>query len=404
MKRKIISLLLMAVLCLNLAVNASAADIDFITDSLDLLTESDLEYLNDLATEIYDNTGVAVYYLYESGGHLPDYNVDGLVLEQTDYYVMLENEDSWYYFSGGKGDALDTDTLRAVYDDPETYVEGVEAYLAEAYIQLIILADTPVESAPVETVPVVIAPVETAPIETEPVETQPVETESVEDDLLIWDDAELLTNAEIAALDSKLLSLSQKYQAEIRVVTLSSMEGGNIDEFLEFLYDELDFGYGENHDGVLLLVCMDPREYRILSNGFAGMAITSSDIDTIGDAFVSDLSDGNYADAFETFADQCDYYLDGYINGFPFDTTTSLLTAVGIGLLVAVIGTTILKGQLKSVYKKDEANAYVKAGTMQITQSGDFFLYREVTKTEKKESSSSGSSGGSSRSTGGGSF
>ena len=40
---------------------------------------------------------------------------------------------------------------------------------------------------------------------------------------------------------------------------------------------------------------------------------------------------------------------------------------------------------------------------MQITQSGDFFMYRNVTKTQKESGSSSGSSG-SSRSTGGGSF
>jgi uncharacterized protein len=148
---------------------------------------------------------------------------------------------------------------------------------------------------------------------------------------------------------------------------------------------------------------MDPREYRILSNGFAGEAITSGDIEAIGEAFKSDLRGGNYADAFDTFADKCEYYLDGHINGFPFNTGKNLLICLGIGLVVALIVTGIWKGQLKSVRKQSAANAYVKAGTMQITQSGDFFMYRNVTKTQKQSSSSSGSSG-SSRSTGGGSF
>jgi uncharacterized protein len=180
------------------------------------------------------------------------------------------------------------------------------------------------------------------------------------------------------------------------------MDGGDIDEFLGYLYDEMEFGYGDNHDGVLLLVCMDPREYRILSNGFAGEAIDSGDIDDIGDAIVSDLSDGNYAAAFDEFADQCDYYLGGFINGFPFNFGKNLLICLVIGIIAGVVVAFILKGQLKTVRKQNQANVYVKPGSMQVSVHNDFFLYRDVTRTKKQSSSSSGS--GSSRSTGGGSF
>ena len=375
MKRTIISLLLVVMLCMSLAISASAAYVDFIIDSQDVLTDDERTSLNDMAAEIFEDTGVGVYYVYVYGSaSVTDYNVHGLVREVTDdYYVMVENDDSWYYFAGGKGEQLDTDALREAYDNTETYAEGVEAYLAEASLQLTFLDDGSEDGEPAE------------------------------DNLLVWDEAELLNETEVAQLNSKLESISQKYKAEIRVVTVSSMDGGDIDEFLEYLYDESGFGYGENHDGVLLVVCMDPREYRILSNGFAGEAITSGDIDAIGEAFKSDLSDGNYADAFDTFADKCEYYLDGHINGFPFNTGKNLLICLGIGLVVALIVTGIWKNQLKSVRKQSAANAYVKAGTMQITQSGDFFMYRNVTKTQKQSSSSSGSSG-SSRSTGGGSF
>lgn len=62
------------------------------------------------------------------------------------------------------------------------------------------------------------------------------------------------------------------------------------------------------------------------------------------------------------------------------------------------------KKQLKSVQKQSKANAYVKAGSMKITKSGDYFMYRNLTKTQRQKSSSSSSGGGSSRSTGGGSF
>lgn len=224
-----------------------------------------------------------------------------------------------------------------------------------------------------------------------------------EDEWLLWDEADLLTSYEESSLSKKLTSLSNAYDAQIIIVTLSSLEGTGIDYMLEYLYDEMDFGYGANKDGVLLLVSMDTRQFRILSNGFAAIAIDSYDIDRISDAIVDSLSSGDYADAFEEFVSQCDYYLDGYINGYPFNFGKTLLICLVIGIIVALIVSAVLKGQLKSVRKQEKANVYVKPGSMNVTLSNDIFLYRNVTRTKKVEKSS-GSGRGSSRSTGGRSF
>ena len=220
----------------------------------------------------------------------------------------------------------------------------------------------------------------------------------------LYDDADLLTTAEEAALIQKLASSSAKYEAQIVIVTIASMDGGDIDSYVDYLYDSMGFGYGEHHDGVLLLVCMDPREYRILSNGYAGVAIDTDYIGWIGDLIVSDLSDGNYADAFETFADECAYYLDGYINGFPFDAGGTLAVSLIIGIVIGLIVAFVLKGQLKSVRAQSRAQEYVKDGSMHVTVGNDIFLYRNVTRTAKPKNNSSGSSGGTARSKGGGSF
>ena len=223
---------------------------------------------------------------------------------------------------------------------------------------------------------------------------------------MVYDDADLLTDSEESALTKKLLNISHAYNAQIVVATIASMDGGDVDGFLEYFYDSMGFGYGENHDGVLLLVCMDPREYRILSNGYAGTAIDTDSIEVIGNIIKTDLSDGDYAEAFQGFADECEYYLDGYLNGFPFEFGMTLLISLVIGIVAGLIVAFILKGQLKSVRKQDKANVYVKPGSMEVTVSNDFFLYRNVTRTKKESNSSSGSgsSSGSSRSTGGGSF
>ena len=377
MSRKMISVFLVLLLSLSLALSVSAEPkaIDYVVDEFGNLADSELAELNEYAASLYDTCGVGIFYVYTYADPLDTYDIDSLTGGMEDYFIMMENESSWGAFKGGLGENIDVaaeDELRAVYDAAETYVGGVEDFLYEAALYFPQIADTPEGD---------ILAVE---------------------EYLVYDEAELLNDSEELALEEKLADLSNKHDAQIVVCTIASMDGGDIDEFLGYLYDEMGFGYGENHDGVLLLVCMDPREYRILSNGFAGEAIDSGDIDSIGDVIVSDLSDGNYAAAFDKFADRCDYYLDGFINGFPFNFGKNLVICLIIGIVAGLIVAFVLKGQLKTVRKQNQANVYVKPGSMQVTVHNDFFLYRDVTRTKKESSSSS--SGGSSRSTGGGSF
>lgn len=217
----------------------------------------------------------------------------------------------------------------------------------------------------------------------------------------IYDEADLLSSAEELQIAEKLSKIGEKFDAQIVIMTVPTSDG-SIDTFVEDVYDSMNMGCGENQDGVLLLVCMDSREYRILSNGFAGEAIGINQIDAISEAIVSDLSNGDYADAFITFADNCTYYLDGYLNGFPFNAGKNLVVALIIGVLAGIIVAFVLKKQLKSVRQQKQANVYIKSGSMQITASRDLFLYREVSRTQKQSSNSSGS--GSSRNVGGGKF
>ena len=221
----------------------------------------------------------------------------------------------------------------------------------------------------------------------------------------VFDEAELLSKSEEAALSETLQTISEAYEAQVAVATVSSVGDGDVDALVNAYYDGMELGYGENQDGVLLLVCMNPREFRILSNGLAGDAITMNEINLITEEITPDLSSGYYADAFTLFAEECEYYLNGYINGFPFDAGATFMLAAAVGLLTGVIVASSLKGQLKSVAKKTQANSYVKPGSLYITQSNDFFLYRNVVKTEKQQSRSSDTnSGGGSRNVGGGSF
>lgn len=380
MNRKLISAILALLLCLGLTGAAFASvGVDYVVDEADYLTDVEISALNAVAQEIYDTKNVGVFYVYTTLDSMENYNIATLTAGIEDYFIMMENDTSWTVFAGGAGENIDSgkvDELRAIYDQTPTYAEGVEDFL---YAVAACFADAPV--APAEN------------------------TQSAEE-YLVFDEANLLTDSEEAALTQQLKDVSHTYNAQIIVATISSMNGGDIDSYLDYFYDSMGFGYGTNHDGALLLVCMDPREYRILSNGFAGVAISNDNIDAICNIIQPDLSDGDYANAFENFAEECAYYLDGHLNGFPFNFGKTLLISLIIGSVVGLIVVSILKGQLKSVRKQNQANNYTKPGSMNVTVRNDLFLYREVHKTRKETSSSSGSrgGGGSARSRGGGSF
>lgn len=378
MTRKMISVFLALMLCFSLVltVSAEATAIEFVVDEYGYLADGEIAELNEYAAYLYDDCGVGIFFVFTTAESLQDYDIAGLTGGMEDYFIMIENDTNWFVFKGGLGeevDAVTEDELRAVYNAADTYVEGVRAFLYEASLCFPQIADTP--------------------------EGDVLEVE----EYLVFDEANLLNDSEEAALSEKLMDISYTYHAQIIVATISSMDGGDIDSYLHFVYDSMGFGYGENRDGVLLLVCMDPREYRILSNGFAGVAIDPDDISKISDEIVSNLSDGDYAGAFDEFADECAYYLDGHINGFPFNAGKSLAISLIVGIVIGLIVVFVLKGQLKSVRSQSRAQEYVKAGSMRVNLSNDMFLYRNVTRS-KKQNSSSSDSGSTARSTGGGSF
>ena len=380
MTRRIICAVLALVLCFSLAISVSAETTStaFVIDEVGYLTDSGIDALNNLGAAYYDACGVGIFFVYTQEETVEDYDVESVVKGIADYVLMVENDAYWYVHTGGKGEVIDVaaeDALRAAYDADDTYVGGVGAYMDAA-----VLYFPPLPAATEAALP--------------------------ENEQFLYDEADLLTDSEEEALVQKLEEVSHATNAQIVVVTLASMDGGNIDEFIDYLYDTMGFGYGENHDGVLLLVSMDPREYRILSNGYAGTAIGPDQIDTLCDIVQPYLTKGTYATAFTYFANESKDFLAYYLEGSPFNAGKSFMISLVIGIIAGLITAFVMKGKLKSVRKQDSARVYVKKGSMRLTYSRDIFLYRNVVRTKKQErvESTSSGSGNTARSKGGGSF
>ena len=160
---------------------------------------------------------------------------------------------------------------------------------------------------------------------------------------------------------------------------------------------------GEDNSGILFLITMSERKWWISTHGEAIYDFTDAGQEYMVEQFQSDLSEGYYYDSFTTFADLCQEFIVQAQTGEPFDkgnlpekplSPWALPISIGIGLVIALIITGIMRGQMKTVRMKPDAADYMVNGSLQITRSNDVFLYHQVTKTAKPKDDDSG--GGSS--------
>lgn len=230
---------------------------------------------------------------------------------------------------------------------------------------------------------------------------------SAADDLpRLADMADLLSGSEESELSDLLDEISERQRVDIVVVTVDSMEGETAAVYADDFFDYNGYGFGEKRDGILLLVSMDEREWYISTTGYGITAITDAGREYISDLFVEDLSTGDYAAAFTSFAMLCDDFITQAKTGEPYDVGNlpgdalgffvgNLVISFGVAFIIALIVTGVMRVQLKTVHSQSAADDYMKQSSMQLTKKTDLFLYSHVDRRKKVESSSSDSSGGS---------
>ncbi len=236
----------------------------------------------------------------------------------------------------------------------------------------------------------------------------------------VQDSAELLTESEESTLAAKLDEIRIRQKVDVVVVTTKTLNGQTPQAYADDYFDYNGFGYGENRDGVLLLISIEESDWYISTHGYAITAFTGAGIKYIGEQMQGELSNGDFSGAFDTFAGLSDEFITQAKEGNPYDTSNmpkeplSLIwipISIAIGVVLALIIVGCMKGKLKTVRSQAAANSYIKEGSLNITDSQDLFLYNNVTRTAKPKDNSSGggssthtSSSGSTHGGGGGKF
>ena len=241
----------------------------------------------------------------------------------------------------------------------------------------------------------------------------------------VADGAGLLTESERNALVEQLDALSEQHSCDIVVVTAASCGGKTPQAYADDYYDQN--GYGQNRDGVLLLVSMEERDWYISTTGRGIDVFSDAIIEKIGKSIRSYLSASDYSAAFQRFASLAGQYLNGAktpqvteqgqaqgITPEPeletepesgqeehLSPLTVIIAACAIGLAAALAVTLTLKSKMNSVQKQVYARNYIRGG-VQLTRANEIFLYRTVNRTAlPKENNHTGSGSSTHRSSSG---
>ena len=235
----------------------------------------------------------------------------------------------------------------------------------------------------------------------------------------VQDAAKLLSSEERLNLQAKLDEISDRQQLDVVVVTTDSLDDRTAEAYADDMFDYGGYGYGDNRDGVLFLISMEERDWHISTRGYGITAFTDAGIQYIGKQMKPDLKAGNYAEAFDTYADLCDEFI-AKANGNPYDVKSLpreplsfkwIPISIVVGVVLAFIVVGIMKSKLKTVRNQAEANDYLKPGSLDVTQRRELFLYHTLTRTAKPKDDDSGggssthtSSSGATHGGGGGKF
>lgn len=231
----------------------------------------------------------------------------------------------------------------------------------------------------------------------------------------VLDGASLLSSSEKTALEEMLSYISANQSMDIVVATTDTFGDSSARAFADDLYDNNNYGYGIDKDGILLLVGMSEHEYYISTSGLAISFFSDSTIRRIGDEIAPLLTSSDYYDAFTKFASLSNEKITREREKLNTTTTTKkeevfspsfLLLAFSLSFIISLIIVIIMKGKLKSVKTKNEADDYIKRDSFNLTKSNDMFLYHTITRTEipKENSSTHTSSSGRTHGGGGGKF
>lgn len=229
----------------------------------------------------------------------------------------------------------------------------------------------------------------------------------------VFDEADLLTESQIASLEEQMNALISQLDLDLVVVTTDDTGGKTSRAYADDFYDNGGFGVGSDKRGVLFLIDMDNRQAYLSTCGKGIDYLTDARIDRILDGVVAKLKAEDYYGAAQVFLSKTKGYVKSGVpdNQYRYDEDTGKVTStqrsraltggevllcLGMGLTAGLITAGIVAVKYKLKYK-ESAYPYREKSRVRMTDREDIFVRRYITSHRiETHSGGGGSSGGSS--------
>lgn len=215
----------------------------------------------------------------------------------------------------------------------------------------------------------------------------------------VTDEAGLLSAGEIQALESRAGQIAEEYGCAPYILLVQDFRD-YVDTYDIFeagmdIYERWGLGYGQEKNGLLLILSMDERDYALVTYGsLSHVAFTDFGQDYLEENFLDDLGYDDWAAGLSDYLEYSASLLEQAENGVPYDVDTAPRgfnpLIIIIPLVVALVVCLVMAGQMRTANRKTGARDYViQSGTnMRVVQ--DIFTHRTVSRQVIQQNSGGG--------------
>lgn len=226
----------------------------------------------------------------------------------------------------------------------------------------------------------------------------------------VLDGAELLSDSREKSLEKKISRIGEKYGFDVLVITVAT-DVGDVMDYAEVIYDTHGYGYGENCDGILIVVSTFTRDCTLSATGRGEDVFTEYGLERIIDLIYRKFTAGDYEAGISKFVTLSEKFLAKAERGQPYDYNEKyyipadyafrILVGVFFGIIGGLVVLSVKRAGMKTAVRQKTASAYMVPGSMVMGTGRDVFITSVVTKTPKAQQSSQSGRGGSSGGSGG---
>ena len=384
MTKKIFAILVAVIVCLSMALSASAYTSQYVYDPEYNLSDSELVDLNNYASSIEYQSGYALIFciISDNGGMTNEEYAEEAYYSYTDsndavVFVHNETEKVYNYYVAGDEKGIFSEVvinaMKTAYDTNESYYGGIMGFYAAA--------ETAIENGGSANLP------EGDNVPTEKPDSDKSDFVLVERTLpLVVDQADIIPDDVENDLLTRCETIATEYEMEVAIVTTNDFEGKSAQAYADDFYDFNGYGYGENDDGMLVVYkpgAEGEREIWITTHGNGSTFFFQG----IREGIIADMKDyliaEDYENAFNTYLNRAEEQLK------PGTPVIWLFVLALVGAVVGLFITGSMTAKNKSVVAQNQAKVYTRQGSMMVTGAQDVYAYSFVDTRPKQTSDNS---------------